>query len=81
MKRFAMGETGNPYRFDSDDKGGIKFFAFNAKKVLIFDSGYPIFLDVGRKCLTGAIIKSSYETRYYIALHFNHKTGKVARTL
>lgn len=34
VKRFAMGETGNPYRFDSDDKGVIKFFAFNAKKFL-----------------------------------------------
>ena len=48
MKRFAMddddddddddsNETGNPYRFDSDDKGGIKFFAFNAKKFLQTD--------------------------------------------
>ena len=81
MKRFAMGETGNPYRFDSDETGGIKFFAFNAKKVLIFDFRYPIFLDVGWETLDSAIIKSSYETRYYIALHFNHKTGKVARTL
>ena len=44
-------ETGNPDRFDSDETGGINFFAFNAKKVLILDSGYPIFLDVGLECL------------------------------
>ena len=49
MKRFDSNETGTPYRFDSDDKGGIKFFAFNAKKYLIFDSGYPIFFLVRRE--------------------------------
>ena len=51
MKRFAKGETGNPYRFDSNETGGINFFAFNAKKYLIFDSGCPIFFLVGRERL------------------------------
>ena len=57
VKRFDSDETGNPYRFDSDETGGIKFFAFNAKKYLIFDSGYPIFFLVGGKKSTRCYYK------------------------
>ena len=58
MKRFDdddddddSNETGNPYRFDSNETGGINFFAFNAKKYLQSDSGCPIFFLVGRERL------------------------------
>ena len=40
-------ETGNPYRFDSDETGGIKKNAFNAKKYLQTDFRCPIFFLVG----------------------------------
>ena len=31
VKRFAMGETGNPYRFDSRETGGVNFLRLMQK--------------------------------------------------
>ena len=44
-------ETGNPYRLDSDETGGIKKNAFNAKFFLQTDSECPIFFLVGWETL------------------------------